>query len=613
MAIAEATDLIRRSESVSTNSRRTTQQPEPAVTAIEEHAPLDDRDALYKLAGWIGQRISPLVAIETLDKKRWAGQRIHQPDSLLCDISGVTHLFGGETELMRHTQSLLGRHGLTASMAIGDSVGAAWAIAHRTINQDAERSAVQMIAPHGAALSILQPLPAETLRICPQTIATLRRLGVESIGQLLRLPRGGLATRLGQPLVTRIAQVLGEVDEPLHYHHAEPPATAVHELEYPTDDVEILKHRLGILVDEVKARLVTIQCGALSLNCHLDLTAHPPLTLKVGLFAPTLDSDHLCRLLINALERQRLASTAHRITLEITQSAPLRTSQGLLSDSFFDVGFMERSPERSPDQSGQRPLDVGSMRSNTGPAGGPAKTSARVQNVSGMPTSTTKTRRKPKKRSSRQTDGSQKSGKEIARMLDTISGRLGRSRVKGIALSADPLPENAFKTFPLTGSPSAAARVSFCAAPSLATEDAGTDTAPTRHDALRRPTLLFPDPIPVTPTYVVPASFGQPPCSDPEIPTGFRFQNTVYQVNQWIGPERIETGWWSGPQVRRDYFRVETDRGETWWVYRVLPPLGNRSDNAHTEQRDNRSKTRGVNRSESQKSSGEWRLHGLFS
>ena len=34
------------------------------------------------------------------------------------------------------------------------------------------------------------------------------------------------------------------------------------------------------------------------------------------------------------------------------------------------------------------------------------------------------------------------------------------------------------------------------------------------------------------------------------------------------GPERIESGWWEGRDVRRDYFVARTARGQTLWIYR---------------------------------------------
>jgi len=33
------------------------------------------------------------------------------------------------------------------------------------------------------------------------------------------------------------------------------------------------------------------------------------------------------------------------------------------------------------------------------------------------------------------------------------------------------------------------------------------------------------------------------------------------------GPERIESGWWDGGDVRRDYYVVETSQGQRAWAF----------------------------------------------
>jgi protein ImuB len=33
-------------------------------------------------------------------------------------------------------------------------------------------------------------------------------------------------------------------------------------------------------------------------------------------------------------------------------------------------------------------------------------------------------------------------------------------------------------------------------------------------------------------------------------------------------PERIESGWWVGREIRRDYHMAMTEQGERLWVYR---------------------------------------------
>lgn len=62
----------------------------------------------------------------------------------------------------------------------------------------------------------------------------------------------------------------------------------------------------------------------------------------------------------------------------------------------------------------------------------------------------------------------------------------------------------------------------------------------------------------------------------------------VLESTPWIlrdGPERIESGWWDGRDLRRDYFVAETPHGGIVWIYR-----------------DHRYGT----------DDGEWFMHGLF-
>ena len=53
-------------------------------------------------------------------------------------------------------------------------------------------------------------------------------------------------------------------------------------------------------------------------------------------------------------------------------------------------------------------------------------------------------------------------------------------------------------------------------------------------------------------------------------PLWFHFAGQQHHVAQVWGPERIETGWWRGRPVGRDYFRVETTAGRRFWLFRRL-------------------------------------------
>jgi protein ImuB len=533
MPIAQAGEMVQ--ENVSGSSSNQRQQ----AARIRQHDPHLDDQALRQIAALLQQSISPLVAIEALDDKPWAGHPRHQSESLLCDISGVAHLFGGEIGLLKAANGLLATRGLSGRMAIADAVGTAWAMSHYgpapNASQAQDASEHGFIAPPGQSQRAIASLPVEALRIWPDTVATLSRLGIESIGQLLRLPRGGLATRLGHPLVRRIEQGVAEVDEPIGVYR--PPAEdwASIALEYSTSDQKILADRIERLTKKVRAGLATRQRGAQRITCRLDLSAHPPLTFEIGLFAPTIDADHLSGLMINRLESMKLSCCVERITVSVTLSGPLRSAQvSLFGNQLCD---------------GNGSADC-------------------------------------------------MSGSSLSRLVDSLSGRLGRDAVLSVKLEEDPLPENAFSVSPLAGNIAASGKsvssnsirrpktpTSSKAFPRSAVQnswrkDRDLSTAavyqPSPGDAMRRPLSLLAEPIPLA------VAFEKGPfcryASSPRLPSRIHFDGVVHQIARDWGPERIETGWWKGPSIRRDYYRIETDQGRWWWIYRNLVSKAQASD-----------------------------------
>lgn len=50
-------------------------------------------------------------------------------------------------------------------------------------------------------------------------------------------------------------------------------------------------------------------------------------------------------------------------------------------------------------------------------------------------------------------------------------------------------------------------------------------------------------------------------------PVWLEIRGCSYRVLAAEGPERIETGWWRGTDVQRDYFRVHVHTGEQFWLF----------------------------------------------
>ena len=129
------------------------------ITAEAE--PEADALALSALVDWC-VRFSPAVAAD-------------EPDGLFLDISGVAHLWGGEEALLADFRARLMANGLAFRVAIADTPGAAWALAH--YGEDGA------IARPGQQIGLLAPLPPAALRLAPETAAQIDRLGLKALGR----------------------------------------------------------------------------------------------------------------------------------------------------------------------------------------------------------------------------------------------------------------------------------------------------------------------------------------------------------------------------------------------------------------------------------------------
>ena len=119
-------------------------------------------------------------------------------------------------------------------------------------------------------------------------------------------------------------------------------------------------------------------------------------------------------------------------------------------------------------------------------------------------------------------------------LLERLRARLGGQAVQGFALRAEHRPESAWRAVP---DPRAEL------GPEAGTGDPLTATR-------SRPLWLLPAPEPLG------------------LMTGRPAWHGVLSLER--GPERIESGWWDGGDVRRDYYRASNPQGAMLWVYRDL-------------------------------------------
>lgn len=164
----------------------------PSLTVIDDFGG-KETELLTRIGLWC-LRYTPVVAL--------AGQ-----DGIVLDTSGCTHLWGGEGPYLKEIVLKIRGRGFNARGAIADTPGAAWAWARYGEQHP-------IIAP-GQLTQALCPLPVPALHLEEHTIQRLRKLGLTTIGDLLRQPRQALLLRFGHELKGRLEQILGEQEEQL--------------------------------------------------------------------------------------------------------------------------------------------------------------------------------------------------------------------------------------------------------------------------------------------------------------------------------------------------------------------------------------------------------------
>jgi protein ImuB len=135
---------------------------------------------------------------------------------------------------------------------------------------------------------------------------------------------------------------------------------------------------------------------------------------------------------------------------------------------------------------------------------------------------------------------------DLACLLARLEGRLGARRVARADLVSDHRPERAYSYGP--------------ASAPVTSEEAGPPG--------RRPTRLLARPAPLE-VFVS------------SLPIRFVLRGVTHDVQRALGPERIESGFWDGAEVRRDYWILSDEAWRELWVFRELD-------------------------------SGRWFLHGIF-
>ena len=405
-----------------------------------------ERVALDCLAAWSGQFTS--VVSRT------------PPQALLLEVAGSCRLFGGLERLKETVSRGVAELGYRASLASAPTpLAASWL---------AQVGREACVTRQDTLAAVLAPLPLTCLGLTAKHSEILHGMGVRTIGDCLRLPRDGLARRMGPGLIDIFDRALGCVPDPRPAFVV--PSVFASSLPLPSavSTAEGLLFPVRRLLLELEGFLCARDAGTCSLTLSFHHAAAGTTPVGLELVAPSRDAAYLTLLLRERLERIALPAPVEEVSLHVADPCSLAP----------------------------RNLDF----------------FAPAQAAEGM-------------------------------LIERLRARLGRDAVRGLGQVAEHRPERAW-TYVEPGS-GAAVRGGSGRQPLQG-------SACTLHGAgdRKRPLWLLREPMPLE-------MRGEHPYLDGVLGLGRE-------------RERIESGWWDGQDIARDYFIACSGQGVRLWVYREL-------------------------------------------
>ena len=163
----------------------------PALKVVAANEPAD-ANLLNRIADWC-DRFTPFVALDG-------------PRCLLLDVTGASHLYGGEQAMLNKIRDSLQNQGFVVRGALAGTALTARALARYRDGT--------VIIPGEEAKAIM-PLPIEALNLDSVTTHAFRRAGLKTVGHAASRKRSEMTSRFGAAMVSTLDMALGQAHKPI--------------------------------------------------------------------------------------------------------------------------------------------------------------------------------------------------------------------------------------------------------------------------------------------------------------------------------------------------------------------------------------------------------------
>jgi protein ImuB len=264
----------------------------PQIRSVQRE-PTQEQAALLKLAE-TGYNFTPTVSLE-------------QPNSLLLEVEGSTHLFGGTITVRHRARDAFKGVGVTAVAALAPTPVAALWLAYA-------RQGVSVTRPEDIR-SALGRLPVQAVFDSADMLDSFDRLGVKYLVDLFRLPREGLTRRFGKEFLKTLDRAIGDQPDP-RTAWARPKQIKLFR-ELPGDLIQMahLEPYIEDMVAELVKELRRHDAGVDRIKIVFKHFQQPATTVTIGSAAPHRDEDRWKLLIQNRLGTQVLIAPTLEVLL----------------------------------------------------------------------------------------------------------------------------------------------------------------------------------------------------------------------------------------------------------------------------------------------------------
>ncbi len=283
-------------------------EPAAAVDGAQQAAPLVVSAAAAQQAiGAIALSFTPRVAL--------CG------NAVVLEVSGSLRLFDGLQKLAALLEARLHaffkQNSLVAQIIRAQAATSLIAIGRLSLLRAGQKVPAR-----------IADMPMHALAATHPHLAVLERTGCRTWGDLLGLPRAGVARRFGAPLLAALDQARGALPESYVWHVLPEQFEQKIELDALVIQAPALMAGVDVLLVQLHAWLLGRQSGlcALQVVWHLDKRRDvaPTGELTVRTAQPAQDLRHVARLITERLNQERLAAPVHSITLLSLETVSLR-------------------------------------------------------------------------------------------------------------------------------------------------------------------------------------------------------------------------------------------------------------------------------------------------